>query len=403
MTLGNSPRPPRWLIVAAGALAASLAACDDSTPATPDAAADNPPADMTPPPDMTVPPPDAGDVPQPPPDMTVPPPDMTVPPPDVTPDVTPPPDATPDADVPAMPTISTRAIVSCGTVCSRPLDAIPNAGGTVVYFTAYAADGSPGVFRATIPAAGMPPATPTAVVTGMGLEFPVGIALSHDDSTIYVADQTADRGMQAGAGAIFSLPATGGTPAILNVGTALIQPVSVTVTFDGNDLLIGGQEEVTDAMMEVTRRRAIFRVSRGGGTAMVVTDNVVDPSGLSQASTGVFLVHDVRRGGARSASAVTVGPAGVGNFAVGLVTNYPAGLGFSVDGRFALFSGADPNVGPGMLTFSGGDGMAMASAELSAGMQTPLGLHRARMVDSWAVADEGANETGQIFLVTRTP
>ena len=56
-----------------------------------------------------------------------------------------------------------------------------------------------------------------------------------------------------------------------------------------------------------------------------------------------------------------------------------------------------------MLTFSGGDGMATATAELSAGMQTPLGLHRARMVDSWAVADEGANETGQIFLVTRTP
>jgi hypothetical protein len=302
-----------------------------------------------------------------------------------------------------MPSMSTRAIVSCGTVCSRPLDATPDSRGTTVFFTAYAADGSPGVFRAAIPAPGMPPATPTAVVTGMGLEFPVGIALSNDDSTIYVADQTADRGMQAGAGAVFSIPAAGGAPTVVNVGTALIQPVSVTVSFDGNDLYIGGQLEASDDMMGVTRTRALFRVSRGGGSATVVTNNVVDPSGLSQASTGVVLVHDTRRGGARSASAVTVGPAGVNTFAGGLVANYPAGLGFSVDGRFALFSGADPNVGPGMLTLAGGDGMAMAPMELSAGMVTPLGLHRARMADAWAVADERANDTGQIFLVTRTP
>ena len=37
------------------------------------------------------------------------------------------------------------------------------------------------------------------------------------------------------------------------------------------------------------------------------------------------------------------------------------------------------------------------------GMVTPLGLHRARMADTWAVADEGAGDSGQIFLVTVRP
>jgi hypothetical protein len=378
MTLGNTTMSPRWLLVAAGSLAVNVLACDKDPVTTVDASADVQGMDMnTPPPDTMPPPPDTADVPQPPPDMVVP----------------------PDALV--MPSMNTRAIVSCGTVCSRPLDAIPNSNGTVVFFTAYAADGTPGVFRAAVPAMGAAPATPTPVVVGMGLEFPVGIVLSNDDATLYVADQTADRGSLPGMGAVFSMPAAGGAPTVVNIGTTLIHPSSITVSFDGNDLFVAGQlEETTDT--NITRRRALFRVARSGGSPTLVTDNVVDPSGLSQSPTGVVLCHDTRRGGARSATAVTVGPTGVNNFAGGLLANYPAGLGFSVDGRFALFSGADPNVGPGMLTLASGDGTASATAALSNGMVAPLGLHRARMLDSWTIADESANETGQIFLVSTT-
>ncbi len=388
MITGNSPPSPRWQWFVAGTLAAGLAACsgsDNNNPPPADAAVDTPTTDM-------VTPADGGDVPTPP----------DSPPVDAQPDA-PPADAQPDApaDVPAdgsMPSMSTRVIVNCGTACSRPLDAIPNSMGTAVFFTAFTPTGEPAVFRATIPAAGAPPATPTVVAMSNGLEFPVGITLSNDDNTLYVADQSADRGMDPGLGAIFSLPASGGTPAVLNVGTELVQPASITISTDGNDLLIAGQQR-----NDMGQQRALFRVPRAGGAAMVLTNNLVDPSGVSQGPMGNIIVHDTRRGGARSATAVTVGASSVTDFAGNLVANYPAGLAFATDSRSALFSGADPDVGDGLLTFSGADGRPAAPASLSAGMQTPLGLHRARTMNAWAVADESAGGNGQIFLVTAGP
>ncbi len=314
------------------------------------------------------------------------------------PDVTPPPDVEPPRDAPvdgpAM-SASSRAVVDCGTVCVRPLDAVPNAAGTAVYFTAFTPTGEAAVFRATVPAPGAPPATPTVVTMGGGLEFPLGITISGDDATLYVADQSADRGTQPDIGAVFSIPAMGGAPSLVNLGAELVRPAAITVSADGNDLLIAGQR-ATDTDLT----RALFRVPRGGGMATLLTTNLVDPSGVSQAPSGAILCHDTRRGGARSATAVLVGATAVTDFAVGLVANYPAGLAYAMDSRSALFSGADPQAGDGLLTFAGPDGRASAPASLSAGMSTPMGLHRARMRDVWAVADESANGAGQVFLVT---
>lgn len=383
MSLANSPSVTRWTCLVVSALVANLAACDSSTPSPADAAAaDTPAADRTTPPD-SAPPADAGDVPQPPPDM--------VPPTDGGGDV--------PADAPVGPTMRTRPIVSCGSVCTRPLDAIPDSRGANVYFTAFAADGRPGVFRAAVPAEGMPPATPTAVMVSDSFEFPVGIAISNDDATLYVADQTATRGMEVGIGAVFSLPAAGGMPTVVSVGDVLVHPVSITVSADGNELLVAGQERVT-MDMNIDLQRALFRVPRAGGTAMRVTNDLVDPSGVSQTASGTILCHDTRRGGTRSATAVSINAMGaVTNFAGGLVANYPAGLSHSMDGSRVLFSGADPTVGPGLLTLAGG-AAPMATSDLSAGMERPLGLHRARMADAWAVADEAAAESGQVFMVT---
>jgi hypothetical protein len=368
-------QPWRWIAI--GALAAGIAACE-STPSTPDAATDQP----QPPVDMVMPPSDVGDVPAPPPPPPPPPPadagDVPTPPPDV-----------------QMPSLRSRAIVECGEVCMRPLDAIPDARGANVFFTAFTPTGTAAVFRAAIPAEGAPAVAPTLVREGSGMEFPVGIALSADDATIYVADQSATRGDVVGIGAIFAIPAVMGSVSQVNVSEELLHPASIALSSDGANLLIAGQQR-----NDMGLRRALFRVPRGGGMTTVLTHDLVDPSGVSQASDGAILCHDTRRGGARAATAVLVGAAAVTEFAGGLVANYPAGLAHAMDNRSAIFSGADPSVGPGLLTFTGPDGRPMAPAELSAGMAAPLGLHRARMSDTWAVADE-SGMGGRIFLVTR--
>ncbi|MBI5514904.1 MAG: hypothetical protein HY909_14105 [Deltaproteobacteria bacterium] len=376
--------------MAIGAVAAGLMGCP-SDPAT-DAAVDSGTmdtgmADTMPPP----PPPDGGgDVVQ----------------QDTTRDTTTPPADTPPGDVPGdtpgMPGMSTRPVVNCGMVCSRPLDSIPDTMGRNIFFTAYNAMNEPAVFRAAVPAMGMPMAAPTQVVAGMGLAFPVGITLSNDDSTIYVADQAADRNMGAevleGVGAIFAIPAAGGAPTQVNVGTELLTPAAITITSDGMDLLITGQRR-TDMGFE----RALFRVSRSGGTAMLMTTNLVDPSGVSQAPMGGIICHDTRRGGERSATAVSVTGMAATDVAGSLEAGYPAGLAYGLDSRTILLSGADPANGGGLLTFVMGDGRPMAPMALSTGMVAPLGLHRARSVNAWAVADEGAGDNGQIFMVAMGP
>lgn len=388
MMFGRIPLASRIFVV--GALAV-VVGCSSSNPS-------NPPADTGVSTDLGTPV-DASDVPTPPPDNPPPPTDNPPPPTD-----NPPPPTDVPADVQGMPGMSTRAVVNCGTTCQRPLDAVPDSMGRNVFFTAFTAMGEPAVFRAAIPPAGMPPAAPVLVVAGNGLEFPVGITLTADDQTLYVADQSADRGAEVGIGAIFRIPAAGGMPSSLDLGAELVHPAALSIDMSGDNLLVSAQQR--DAMGVV--RRALFRVPRTGGSATVLTTNLVDPSGVSQSSTGSIICHDTRRGGARSATAVTVEGATVTPVAGDLVAGYPAGLAYAMTGNAVLFSGADPQNGGGLLTFATGS-TSMAPPSLSAGMVTPLGLHRARMMNAWSVADEAAGGTGgepgsgQVFLVTMNP
>ncbi|MFO0602808.1 MAG: hypothetical protein U0324_06510 [Polyangiales bacterium] len=326
-------------------------------------------------------------------------------PPDVTPgmdasvdaDVAPPTDVPADADAPA-PTPLPRVIVNCGAVCTRPLDAVLDAMGRTVYFTGFTAARVPAIFRAAVPAPGAMPVAPTVLVAGMGLVFPSGLALSNDDATLYVADMAADRGTDdasLGLGAVFSVAAVGGTPSIVNLGAALVHPTSVTVSIDGADLLVSAQRLESDG----TRSHGVFRAPRAGSGTPASMLNLTGPSGISQSAAGAIVVIDLRRNGPNAGSLVTVAPGGPVFFAGDLVASYPAGLAHSVDGRSILVSAATPAVGPGLLTLVGPDGRSTAPASLSQGMAAPLGLHRARLVDAWAVADETAGDNGQVFLL----
>lgn len=299
-------------------------------------------------------------------------------------------DAAPDA--PQTAALRSTLVAACGAACARPQDAIPSRDGSTIFFTAFAPTGEAAVFRVPVQGGAI-----TMLAMGGGMEFPVGIAISDDDGTLYIADQTAERATDAGpTGAIFSLPAAGGTPAVVNVGADLIRPAAIALSADGMNLLVTGQR----ASMEGMRTPALFQVPRTGGTATVVTTDLVDPSGVSQAASGAIICHDTRRGGAGSATAVTVMPGGMAmERAGGLVAGYPAGLAYSMSGTGILFSGALPETGPGLLTFAAPSGGATSPAETSMGMVRPLGLHRARAADVYAVADDSAGENGSVFVV----
>lgn len=308
--------------------------------------------------------------------------------------------ATDVTDVPDAPLGNVpRVIVNCGTVCQRPLDAVPDSTGRNVYFTAFTAADVPAVFRVAVPAAGAMPAVPTLLIAGMGMALPLGIAISPDDATLYIADPGADRGTaeaDLGAGAVFAIAAAGGTPRVLALGATLVHPNAVSISSDGADLLVSAQ------LLNATtgdRTHGVFRAPRAGSAASVVAMNLSGPSGVSQATGGAVVVADLRRTGPRAGAAVTISPGAPAAVTGDLVANFPAGLAHTLDGRGILISGAAQG-SAGLLTVVVGDGGVSAPAGLSSGMVTPLGLHRARTVDVWSVADENAGDNGQIFLVT---
>ncbi len=388
MTSPIAPSSTRWLFVVAGALAATLAACSGtSIVGRGDAATDIAPDDIADAEDVTdvedaadaadvMDAADAADV-------------------EDGSDASDAADAADVPDVPPLPMTTTRAVVDCGSVCTHPIDAIPNAMGTEVYFTAFTAMGEPGVFRATVPAVGAPPVAPTLVASSADLDYPVGIALATNDGTLYVADLSADRADEAGTGAIFSVPSTGGMLTRLTTSSDVVHPVALTVSADGNDLLVVGQQRTTEGLVH-----ALFRMPRAGATSSVITTNLVDPSGVSQDAMGYIVLFDARRDGPTSGTAAILGVPTFTNVATGLVANFPAGAALATDARRAIISGRIPETGDGLLTIVAGDGRIVSPASLSEGMSTPLGLHRARMADVWSVADESAGGNGQVFLIT---
>lgn len=229
------------------------------------------------------------------------------------------------------------------------------------------------------------------------MEYPIGIAISRDDATLYVVDPSTD-GASADSGAVFSIPAGGGTPTRIDTGNELLRPQGVAVSVDGESLYVTGQQATSTDLL-----RALFRVPRAGGAGVVVTTDLVDPSGVTQDYMGYITIFDARRGGPNSGTAFIYSSPRVTELAVGVAANHPAGASLSMGGRTALISGTVADTGGGLLTWVGADGRATSPASLSEGMSTPLGLHRARTLDTWSVADESAGDNGRVFLVTVAP
>lgn len=300
-------------------------------------------------------------------------------------------EAGPDAGPMDMaPTMITLA-VDCAAVCRRPTDAVLNAAGTTIYFTAWNAMGVPGVFSA--PASG---GAPTMIATGGGLDFPVGLAISDDDMTLFIADQSADgSGTTATAtGAVFSVPAAGGTPSRVNV-TGITGPTGIAV--DGANLVLTGWV-VPGAMMAPVP--AVVRVPLAGGMAssVVMGANLYDPSDIATVSSGNYTVLDTNRGIGNGQVSNVASAGEVTAAQTGLNARWPGGVASSAGGMGRLYAGwPSDGVGPRVFYLQG-----TMPTPLGAGMvKSPTGAGRARGSNVYVVADElaGAMSTGGVFVV----
>ncbi len=272
------------------------------------------------------------------------------------------------------------------SAATLPWDAVPSADGSVVYFTAIAADGCPAVFQASVDGADL-----TTLAACAPLVMPMGIALSFDGQTLYVADA-----FTAGAAgnAIFAV-ATGAPHSVSPVeGTQGTAPQGVEV-----GLLAGVETLYYTGIDPLDGQPAVYALPTAGGTPALLAKGapLAAPSGVavSQDGSTVFVLDRLASGnGLGGVIRVRDGQATViqSNVRTG---GQLAGLTLTLDGSLLLVSSLHETAGTAQVlvldlaTQQSSVINDVISANTGAG-----GLHRAHEVDVFAWADLTSGDHG---------
>ncbi|HVY46542.1 MAG TPA: hypothetical protein VHB21_11715, partial [Minicystis sp.] len=219
--------------------------------------------------------------------------------------------------------IKTAKLVTAGVA----FDAALSDDGSVVYFTGVTSKGAGAVF--SVPVSGGQP----NVVTQTGLVAPLGLALSTDQKTLFVADPAAETPKEDG-GSIFSVQAEGGAPSAL-AGTSGAVPRALDVVDEGNKTFVYFSGNVMGAP-------GVFKVGATGGAIDDVASGAPfrDPAGLAVARDGTVYVVDTVGGSRTDATVLAVSSKGHTTTLLNHAdVGYPAGVALSQDEKALLVSG----------------------------------------------------------------
>jgi sugar lactone lactonase YvrE len=279
-------------------------------------------------------------------------------------------------DLPSDPPKTVEKVASEGF--TSPTDAVASLDGREFYFAAYDLEKQPALFR-TSSSAG---ATAEKLVAGDPLESPIGLVLSCDGSTLYVADIGGE------AGAVLSIATGGGAISDLAV-TGIVRPGGLAMGPDCNTLFATGRSEEGMA--------ALFKMSIAGGAATPVWmgEPLMSPTGLHVDNDGVAWVMDHRAVGEHGEGVLFAIPQD-GSAATEVISDLRmgtfGGVSLTAGGGVAVMPTVDAD-GKGQLT----------SVEIASGMMQqlatpelidPAGLRTARQAGVFAVVD---SEGGAIY------
>jgi len=282
-----------------------------------------------------------------------------------------------ETDLPtAAPTTVTE--VATGGFTS-PSDAVSSPDGKTFYFTAYATDEdrSPAVFATS----SEPGSTAEAIALGAPLDMPIGLVMSCDGDTLYVADSGGD------TGAVFSMASAGGELADM-AATVLTRPGGLAMGPDCRTVYATGR--TTDGTP------ALFAIPTDGAAASIVYQGapLVSPTGVHVDKDGVAWVMDHLAHGANGEGILFAIPSD-GSAATEVISNLkmgtPGGVSLTAGGGTAVMPTRDDE-GRAQLT-----SVDIASGEMQQ-LATPLsdvgGLRTAREAGVFAVVD---TEAGAIY------
>lgn len=182
---------------------------------------------------------------------------------------------------------------------------------------------------------GMPP---ERLNTGDRLVLPLDLDVSHDGSTLYVADAAAGPEL---SGALLAVPLGGGAVREVVVG---FSPRSVAIAPDDR-LYFSGTDPGTG-------RPGVFSSRAGEIEVVHLGAPLVDPSGIALRSDGALLIADTRAFESRldsnvaldsEAAIILIQDGRAHLMTSGFATGYPAGVALTTDERTLIVSGEGPD------------------------------------------------------------
>jgi len=261
---------------------------------------------------------------------------------------------------------------------TSPSDAVASPDGRTFYFAAYDDQKQPSLWKTSSKVG----STAEEIASGDPLGTPIGLVLSCDGRTLYVADLGAD------IGAVLAIATSGGTPSDLGA-TGIVRPGGLAMGPDCKSLYITGRTE--DGMP------ALFRMPIAGGAASVVWMGapLESPTGLHVDSAGVAWVMDHTAAGMHGEGVLFAIPSD-GSAATEVISNLrmgtPGGVSLTAGGGTAVMPTVDED-GRAQLTsvdIASGDMSQLSAPD----MIDPAGLRTARSAGVFAVVD---SEGGAIY------
>lgn len=283
-----------------------------------------------------------------------------------------------ERDLPTAPPTTVTMVASGGF--TSPSDAVASPDGKTFYFTAYAPDEdrSPAVFATSA----APGGTAETLALGAPLDMPIGLVMSCDGATLYVADTGGDNG------AVFSLPSAGGT---------LTDMAAAEITRPGGLAMGPDCKTIYATGRTLDGTPALFSIPTDGSDASIVYQGapLVSPTGVHVDNDGVAWVMDHLAHGASGEGILFAIPSD-GSAATEVISNLkmgtPGGVSLTAGGGTAVMPTRDAD-GRAQLT-----SVDIASGELQQ-LATPDisdvgGLRTARDAGVFAVVD---TEAGAIY------
>ncbi len=263
-----------------------------------------------------------------------------------------------------------------------PLDATPDADGSDIYFTAAGSQGA-GVFR--VPAAG---GEVVPLWTGAPLSMPMGLTISGDDRTLYIAD----------SGGIFSLPASGGSPVAVS-GTENTAPQGIEAIQEG-----GAEFLYFTGAIPGSGAPAVMKVAAGGGLISILFQGapLVEPGGVAVSQDGIVYVADRAASGGGLGSVFHIENGGIATVAGHFRAGSPAGIALTLDESLLLVSSLhiDQDSSQVLVVNLAGGYEGIVDKVVSANGGSG-GLHRARQSNilAWCGVTRPGGTEGTVYRI----